>query len=111
MNIGGVMLRLVSDLAMSRDWSDHELWWPEENKWLNRSRSTLDQYGVTAAAKISFTPKHKIIRVQLPDLQYITVSVDMSSTVFKAVCDLCKSLGKVQSRHDAPLDTENIMGF
>ncbi|OQV24229.1 Protein unc-112 [Hypsibius exemplaris] len=93
MNIGGVMLRLVSDLAMTRDWSDHELWWPEENKWLNRSRSTLDQYGVTAAAKICFTPKHKIIRVQLPDLQYITVSVDMSSTVFKAVCDLCKSLG------------------
>ncbi|XP_055353722.1 fermitin family homolog 2-like [Paramacrobiotus metropolitanus] len=103
MNIGGVMLRLVSDLGMQRDWSDHELWWPDENKWLNRSRSTLDQYGVTAAAHILFTPKHKIIRVQLPDLQYITVSVDMSSSVFKAVCDLCKSLG---IRHGEELSFE-----
>ena len=94
------MLLLVQDLG-TRDWSDHDLWWPEENKWLNRSRSTLDQYGVTAAAYIWFTPKHKIVRVQLPDLQYITVSVDMSSTVLRAVMDLCSSLGKF-NLHNVP---------
>ena len=30
------------------DWSDHALWWPGSNKWLNKTRWTLEQYNITA---------------------------------------------------------------
>lgn len=76
------------------DWSDHALWWPEKNRWLKRSRSTLDQYGVQADAKLHFTPMHKNLRVQLPDLQILDMRVDFSSDTFHAVMHLCKELGK-----------------
>lgn len=54
---------------ISMDWSDHALWWPEQNIWLTRTRSTLDQCGVHADALLHFTPMHKNLRVQLPDLR------------------------------------------
>ena len=75
------------------DWSDHALWWPERNRWLKRSRSTLDQYSVQADAKLHFTPMHKILRVQLPDLQTLELRTDFSTDVFNCVVHLCKDLG------------------
>ena len=83
---------LFSDIAM--DWSDHALWWPEKNRWLARSRSTLDQYGVQADAKLHFTPMHKNLHVQLPDLQTLDLRVNFCGNVFAAVVHLCKELGK-----------------
>ena len=65
---------LVSDIAM--DWSDHAMWWPEKNIWLDNTRWTLDQYNITADAFLQFTPMHKTLRIQLPDLRYIDCSVD-----------------------------------
>ena len=41
------------------DWSDHAMWWPEKNIWLDKTRWTLDQYNITADATIYFTPMHK----------------------------------------------------
>lgn len=82
----------ISDIAM--DWSDHALWWPEKNRWLKRSRSTLDQYGVQADAKLHFTPMHKNLRVQLPDLQILDMRPDFSCDAFHAVQFLCKELGE-----------------
>ena len=35
----------LSDIAM--DWSDHAMWWPEKNIWLDNTRWTLDQYNIT----------------------------------------------------------------
>ncbi|XP_034944760.1 unc-112-related protein-like isoform X2 [Chelonus insularis] len=75
------------------DWSDHALWWPERNLWLTRTRSTLDQYGVAADALLHFTPMHKILRVQLPDMRYLDFRVDFSIKTFNAVMNLCKELG------------------
>lgn len=92
-HIGGVMLRLVEDLEISMDWSDHALWWPKQNKWLTRTRSTLDQCGVHADALLFFTPMHKILKVQLPDLRYIEMLVDFSINTFSAVVHVCKQLG------------------
>lgn len=91
-HIGGVMLRLVDDLEISMDWSDHALWWPERNVWLTRTRSTLDQCGVNADALLHFTPMHKHLRVQLPDLRYIDMMVDFSVKTFSAVVQVCKEL-------------------
>ncbi|VDK24771.1 unnamed protein product [Anisakis simplex] len=51
-----------SSADVSRDWSDHALWWPEKRKWLTHTRSTLDQMGITADSQLEFTPQHKIAR-------------------------------------------------
>lgn len=93
LHIGGVMLRLVEDLDIAMDWSDHALWWPAHNHWLTRTRSTLDQYGVAADALLHFTPMHKTLRVQLPDMRSVDCRVDFSVKTFNAVINLCKELG------------------
>jgi len=93
LHVGGVMFRLVEDLDVAVDWSDHALWWPQKNTWLSRTRSTLDQYGVQADAILFFTPMHKTLRVQLPDLRMIDARVDFSVKCFSAVVALCKDLG------------------
>lgn len=93
LHIGGVMLRLVEDLDIAMDWSDHALWWPARNMWLSRTRSTLDQFGVQADALLHFTPMHKTLRVQLPDLRYLDCRVDFSIKTFNAIIHLCKELG------------------
>ena len=51
---------LFLDIAM--DWSDHAIWWPSQNKWLDKTRWTLDQYNVNADTVIHFTPMHKTLR-------------------------------------------------
>ena len=84
---------VYTDIAI--DWSDHGLWWPEKNMWLSRTRSTLDQYGVQADARLLFTPMHKNLRLQLPDLQVMDMRVDFSTNVFSAVIKVCKELGMI----------------
>ncbi|XP_067939414.1 fermitin family homolog 2-like [Watersipora subatra] len=93
LHVGGVMFKLVESLAVPADWSDHALWWPEKCLWLNKSRVTLNQYGVHADAKLHFTPMHKTMRIQLPDLQLIDLKIDFSVNVFNAVLQLCKEMG------------------
>ncbi|XP_017058938.1 unc-112-related protein [Drosophila ficusphila] len=90
-HIGGIMLQLV-DPENPKDWSDHALWWPARNVWLSRTRLTLDQCGVQANSLLHFTPMHKILRVQLPDLRYLDCRVDYSVKTFAAVVNLCKQL-------------------
>jgi kindlin 2 len=84
-------MNCITDVAI--DWSDHALWWPSKKMWLSRTRTTLDQYGVQADAVLDFTPMHKTLRVQLPDLRYIDARVDFSVKTFTAVVQLCKDLG------------------
>jgi len=85
----------VSDIAI--DWSDHGLWWPDKNIWLARTRSTLDQYGVQADAKLWFTPMHKNLHVMLPDLQVLDMAVNFSTNVFSNVIRICRELGKLST--------------
>lgn len=93
MHIGGIMLKLVEELDISFDWFDHALWWPNKNCWLTKTRQTLNHYGVQANSYLNFTPMHKPLRVQLPDLRYVEARVDFSVPCFKAVNLLCKELG------------------
>jgi kindlin 2 len=81
----------VTEITM--DWSEHALWWPLRNRWLLRTRSTLDQCGVGADALLHFTPMRKRLRVQLPDLRYLDATVDFSVKTFNAVVHLCRELG------------------
>ena len=81
-------------LPENQDWSDHALFWPERNQWLLRTKSTLDQYGVDAEASLVFTPMHKMLRVQLPDLRHLDLRVNFSAKCFDLVIDICKDLGQ-----------------
>lgn len=78
---------------MTADWSDHALWWPLKNTWLKRTRTTLDQAGIQADTQLHFTPMHKILRVQMPDLRFVDSRVDFSVNSFNAVVQLCSDLG------------------
>lgn len=53
----------------------------------------MDTIGVQGDAVLQFTPTHKKVRVQLPDLQFVEVSLDFSKRVFHAVQELCNELG------------------
>ncbi|EDV97783.1 unc-112-related protein [Drosophila grimshawi] len=90
-HLGSIMLQLV-DPENPKDWSDHALYWPVKNIWLARTRATLDQCGIQADSLLHFTPMHKMLRVQLPDLRYLDCRVDYSVKTFAAVVNLCKLL-------------------
>ena len=110
-HIGGVMIKLVDILDIAMDWSDHAVWWPTRNMWLNNTRWTLDQYNITADETLYFTPMHKTLRIQLPDLRFTDCQVDFSIKTFNAVVNLCKELG---IRHPEelslakPLDSDHL---
>lgn len=110
-HIGGVMIQLVDSLDIAMDWSDHAIWWPTRNMWLDKTRWTLDQYNVNADTTIHFTPMHKTLRIQLPDLRYIDCTVDFSVKTFNASVTMCRDLGL---RHPEelslckPLDSEHL---
>lgn len=86
------MIKLVDILDIAMDWSDHALWWPGHNKWLDKTRWTLEQYNITADHSLEFTPMHKTLRVQLPDLRYTDCRIDFSVTSFSAMVNLCREL-------------------
>ncbi|XP_018117984.1 fermitin family homolog 1 isoform X2 [Xenopus laevis] len=92
LHIGGVMLRLVEQIRVTRDWSDHALWWEQKNCWLLKTHWTLDKYGVQANAKLLFTPQHKLLRLRLPNMKTVRLKVSFSAVVFKAVVEICKIL-------------------
>lgn len=94
-HVGGVIIQLVEKLSshMRNDWSDYALWWPDKNVWLNRTKMTLDQYGVQADARLELTRIHKLVRLQLPDYQTIELSLDFSMSLFYAIKNMCKEIG------------------
>jgi hypothetical protein len=93
-HIGGVIIQLVENLTpiLRNDWSDFSLWWPDKKQWLNKTKMTLDQYGVQSDAVLTFTRTHKNIRILMPDLQIIHLNVDFSQRIFNLVKQICKDL-------------------
>lgn len=95
-HVGGVICQLVDKLAAHNntrtDWSDFSLWWPAKSIWLCKTKYTLDQYGVQGDALLHFTRMHKLLRVQLPDLQVLEMRVDFAQPLFHAVKSVCKQL-------------------
>lgn len=79
---------------VKKDWSDHALWWEKKKTWLLKTHWTLDKYGIQADAKLQFTPQHKLLRLQLPNMKYVKVKVNFSDRVFKAVSDICKTFSE-----------------
>eukprot|EP00794_Sanderia_malayensis_P020277 gene20277-22263_t len=92
-HIGQVMLDLVEKLDVATDWSDHALWHPERSLWLIKPRITLEAYGVIGDCSLLFTPVHKVLKLQMPDLQVIDMRVNFSIGVFHAVKEICTDFG------------------
>lgn len=87
-----VSLFLCADVK--KDWSDHALWWEKKKTWLLKTHWTLDKYGIQADARLLFTPQHKLLRLQLPNMKHMRVKVNFSDRVFKAVSDICKTFSE-----------------
>lgn len=83
---------------VKKDWSDHALWWEKKKTWLLKTHWTLDKYGIQADARLLFTPQHKLLRLQLPNMKHMKVKVNFSDRVFKAVSDICKTFSKCKGR-------------
>ncbi|KAG5846356.1 hypothetical protein ANANG_G00114060 [Anguilla anguilla] len=92
LHIGGLMLKLVEKIKAPQDWSDYALWWEQKNCWLLKTHWTLDKYGVQADATLYYTPQHKPLCLQLPNMKTIKLSVSYSAVVFKTVADVCRVL-------------------
>uniref|UniRef100_A0A673IZE8 PH domain-containing protein n=1 Tax=Sinocyclocheilus rhinocerous TaxID=307959 RepID=A0A673IZE8_9TELE len=92
LHIGGLMLKLVEKIKAPQDWSDHAIWWEKKSCWLLKTHWTLDKYGVQADADLRYTPQHKPLCIQLPNMKTVRLSVSFSCVVFKAVAEICKAL-------------------
>ncbi|KAJ3606831.1 hypothetical protein NHX12_026350 [Muraenolepis orangiensis] len=92
LHAGGLMLQLVEKIKAPQDWSDHALWWDQRNMWLLKTHWTLDKYGIQADADLSYTPQHKPLLLQLPNMRTVRMSVSFSSVVFRAVAHICRLL-------------------
>uniref|UniRef100_A0A673BC22 Fermitin family member 1 n=1 Tax=Sphaeramia orbicularis TaxID=375764 RepID=A0A673BC22_9TELE len=92
LHIGGLMLKLVEKIKAPQDWSDHALWWEQRKCWLLKTHWTLDKYGIQADAELRYTPQHKPLLLQLPNMKNIKMTVSFSSVVFKAVTEICQIL-------------------
>uniref|UniRef100_A0AAQ6IID6 PH domain-containing protein n=1 Tax=Anabas testudineus TaxID=64144 RepID=A0AAQ6IID6_ANATE len=92
LHVGGLMLKLVEKIEVHQDWSDHALWWDRRQCWLLKTHWTLDKYGIQADADLFYTPQHKSLLLQLPNMKTIKMSVSFSSVVFKTVIDICRLL-------------------
>ncbi|MGH0139650.1 UNVERIFIED_CONTAM: hypothetical protein FKN15_042579 [Acipenser sinensis] len=76
LHIGGLMLKLVEQIQIPQDWSDYALWWEQKNCWLLKTHWTLDKYGVQADANLLYTPQHKALRLQLPNMKTVRLKYD-----------------------------------
>uniref|UniRef100_A0A8C2J3T7 Fermitin family member 3b n=1 Tax=Cyprinus carpio TaxID=7962 RepID=A0A8C2J3T7_CYPCA len=92
LHIGGVILKLVEQTNLKRDWSDHALWWEQKQQWLLRTGWTLDKCGVHADARLIFTPQHKPLRLGLPNGATLKMRACFSSPVFRTVMGICRVL-------------------
>nr|XP_020459246.1 fermitin family homolog 1 isoform X2 [Monopterus albus] len=92
LHIGGLMLKLVEKINAPQDWSDYALWWEQRTCWLLKTHWTLDKYGIQADAELRYTPQHKPLLLQLPNMKTIKIPVSFSSVVFKTVAEICQML-------------------
>uniref|UniRef100_A0A672MZ21 Fermitin family homolog 3-like n=1 Tax=Sinocyclocheilus grahami TaxID=75366 RepID=A0A672MZ21_SINGR len=92
LHIGGVILKLVEQTNLKKDWSDHALWWEQKQQWLLRTGWTLDKCGVHADARLVFTPQHKPLRLGLPNGATLKMRACFSSSAFRTVMGICRVL-------------------
>lgn len=101
------------------NWDDYLFYSPSKKIWYHKTHWVLKKYEINVnSTDIIFTPKHKILQVQLPDLSRIPVYANFSVPVYLLVKDLCKilnltenfneiSLKKLKNEKTTPVSLEN----
>ncbi|KAK4468019.1 hypothetical protein MN116_008080 [Schistosoma mekongi] len=75
------------------NWNDYGLWWPNKLKWLLKTKSSLNQYGLQADAKLHFISIYGNLNIQLPDLQIRNfIDVNYAEPVFRVTLSICRYL-------------------
>uniref|UniRef100_A0AAR2JD10 PH domain-containing protein n=2 Tax=Pygocentrus nattereri TaxID=42514 RepID=A0AAR2JD10_PYGNA len=92
LHIGGVILKVVEKTQISKDWSDHALWWEQKQQWLLKPAWTLDKCGIHADARLCLTPQHKPLQLIMPNGVTLRLRACFSSPVFRTVMGICKLL-------------------
>uniref|UniRef100_A0AAY4D7W5 Band 4.1 domain-containing protein n=1 Tax=Denticeps clupeoides TaxID=299321 RepID=A0AAY4D7W5_9TELE len=98
LHVGGLMLKLVEKIRAPQDWSDHAIWWEQKRCWLLKTHWTLDKYGIQADADLHYTPQHKFLCLQLPNMKTVRLSVSYSTVVFKTVAEICKICSEAKEK-------------
>ncbi|XP_042561259.1 fermitin family homolog 3b [Clupea harengus] len=92
LHIGGVILKIVEQIQVKRDWSDYAMWWEQKQRWLLRTGWTLDKCGVQADAKLIFSAQHKPVLLGLPNGVTLRMRASFSAPVFRTVMEIGKVL-------------------
>lgn len=85
------------------NWTEYELWWPSQRKWLLKHHWMLEKYNiqVTSASferiflliqadtELEFTKRNKSLYVELPNQKIIKVKANFSIDVLSVVRDIC----------------------
>lgn len=90
--LGGLMHRIVDKVRIQQSWSDYAIWWIDRNVWLLHSRRTLNQYGIQSDARLMFRRMHNPLKIVLPSLAPVVLTVNYASQVFSVVKVICKEL-------------------
>lgn len=99
-HVGGLIQKIVESLLkddkdekngrqLKIDWSEYELWWPVQRKWLLKHHWMLDKYSIQADTELLFTNRNKILNIELPNNQCLKMLVNFSSDVLSVVRDIC----------------------
>ena len=65
------------------------MWWPEQKRWLLKHHWRLEKYSIQADARLVFTNRNKVLKVELPNHQCLQMMVNFSADVLSVVRDIC----------------------
>jgi len=93
-HVGGLIQKIVDSLngddnISKQNWSEYELWWPVQRKWLLKHHWMLDKYSIQADTELLFTNRNKVLNIELPNNQCLKMLVNFSSDVLSVVRDIC----------------------
>ena len=85
------------------NWTEYELWWPSQRKWLLKHHWMLEKYNIQvnkcsfalilttfqADTELEFTKRNKSLYVELPNQKIIKVKANFSIDVLSVVRDIC----------------------
>jgi len=94
-HVGGLIQKVVTNIEehnaerTKENWTEYELWWPSQRKWLLKHHWMLEKYNIQADTELEFTKRNKSLYVELPNQKIIKVKANFSIDVLSVVRDIC----------------------